>query len=562
MTPRFAPFSILGSPALNTAFDNLDGNAAKASVLPVNATVARTLDQHLGLFADVADFLSPAMITANDHTGAINAALATGKHVRLLPGPMRVTSQLNCTTHGQIIQGHGRTVSIITVDAAFVLTSRGVFVTAVQEPGPEFVGFAVEFTQVDTFVPTALIAYPPAFLIDNTARCRWRDIRITRGYDGIILLGNCGGASGFEIETSCLRYNISIDGSIDSIRFTNWHCWPFGLNANNAAIFYSAFCYGLRSGRCDDLHLTDCLWLCGRNTAVYIYNSGTGPLQGATFGTMMGCDWDTNGGLQMLDGNVSVLGGEMTLGDGFSQAVTLVGGNLRLVGCWFTQANNSPANIIILVQGGILSVSACEFTYAPDLECIHVVNGQVSIIGNNFIDGLSAGNRAQAVISVEGGAGTISGNVFHGFTSGTRTGISMVGDLAYTVTNNAMNAYNLAVTTTPLVGTFLNNIDASIDLGGYAVVGAIRTLVFEQYSVDANGNVVVPHGLSLLFQKVLSCVGFRRSSASPTGDGHSAEPMTLVQVNPSQAVFSSNGAIPGTPARVMIQYINQPQGGW
>lgn len=539
---------------VDQAFADLQTFAGAA--IATGGTVSRMHADRFGVVVEVADFLTDAMIAANDCTAAINAALATGRSVRLLPSLMRVTSALNCTAHGQRVLGHGRTVSIILVDGGFNLSARGVFVAACGEPGPEFVDFCVEFGQPDTANFAALIAYPPAFLIDNTARSRFRDIRITRGYDGIQFLGNCGGATVLGLETSCLRRNVAIDGSVDSMRLVHWHCFPTGLGANNQVIFNSGNCYGLYSGRCDDLHLTDCLFLCGNDTAVYFYNSGVGPLQGATFGTLLGCDFDTNGGLQVADGNISVLGGELTLGDGRSHGILMSGGNLRVIGSWLTQAVASPDAIMVRQLGGIFSMSACELTNAPDSECIQVFNGQASIIGNQFIDALPAGDRARAKIELVNGTGSVTDNVFHSFAGGTRPGISMVGDLAYAICDNVMNGYSLAVTTTPIIGTFLNNIDAANDLGGYAVVGAIRTLVVENYAVDVNGNLVIPHGLGDAYRKVLQAQAFFRGGAG----GVSAIPMPLVAVDGADAVF--NGGVSGAPARAVIQYINQPQTGW
>lgn len=535
---------------------DLDGDASSIMALAAGGIVARAMSDRFGVVVEVADFVTSAMVAANDYTAAINAALATGKPVHLLPGPMRVTGPLVCAAHGQRIEGHGRTVSVILVDGSFSSAARGVFVAAGGEPGPEFVDFCVEFGQPDTADFAALIAYPPAFLIDNTARCRFRDVRIMRGYDGIKFLGNCGGATVLGLETSCLRRNVAIDGSVDSMRLVNWHCFPTGLGANNQNVFNSSNCYGLHSGRCDDLHLTDCLFLCGNDTAAYFYNSGTGALQGTTFGTLIGCDFDTNGGLQVADGNISMLGGEMTLGDGRSHAVLMTGGNLRVIGSWLTQAVASPDAIMVRQLGGIFSMSACELTNAPDSECIQVFNGQASIIGNQFIDALNVGDRARAKIELVNGTGSVTDNVFHSFASGTRPGISMVGDLAYAVCNNVLNGYSLAVTTTPMIGTFLNNIDAANDLGGYAVVGAIRTLIIENYAVDVNGNLVVPHGLSEGFRKIVQAQAFFRGGAG----GVSAIPMPLVAVDGEDVVF--NGGVPGTPTRVMLQYINQPQASW
>ena len=533
---------------------DLDGDASPIMAMAAGGAVARSMASRFGVVVEVADYLTPAMVAANDCTAAINAALATGHPVRLLPGPMRVTGALNCSTNGQRIMGHGRTVSVIMVDAAFNVSAAGMVVALCGEPGPEFCDFSVQGAQPDTADYTALVKYPPAFLIKDTPRCRFTNIRILACYDGIDFAGNSGGVYVDGLETSCLSKNVHIDGSIDSMRFLNWHCFPTGLSTAQQIIFNSANCYGLHSGRCDDLHLTDCLWLCGRDTAVYFFNSGTGPLQGTTFGTIIGCDFDTNAGLQMLDGNVSVIGGEMTMGDGFSHALTLSGGYLRVIGSMIYAAYVTPTLSMMQVSGGVLILSGNTITTHPDIEVLHVTNGQINVTGNQFVPELQTGPLINPSISLLGGTGSIIGNTWHTFLDNSRrVAVSLTGDLDYAITANNFNGYDFAATVQPQMGAFDGNLNCAHDLSGRVLVGKTRTLVLETFTTDAAGNLAAPHGLDLASQKIIRAQAFCR-----TTDGTTAAPLTITGINSLTVNFSGGPA--NAACRATVDFINQSQG--
>ena len=493
------------------------------------------------------------MASANDHTPAIQAALATGKPVRLLPGRMRVTSPLICATQGQRIEGHGRAISIIMVDAAFQASAQGVFVINTGETAPEFHGFGVSFVQVDTSSLAALTPFPPAFQVINSARGRFIDIRILAGMIGINFVGNCGGSTVVRLESSCLRQNIAIDGSFDSMRIEGWHVFPTGLTASQQAIFYSVDCIGLNTGRCDDLKLLDSLFLCGR--AINSYPT-TLPVTGGTTGTVSGCAFDTYGNVTVSGGWLQFVGNYFTLVNGVA-AITQTGScELDISGNRFEIAGGTPSAGYVVQAGSngadpcILSMSGNLFdTGSADVSAVQIVGTAISvdITGNIFRRSLAGVFGAPALSVGPGGNGVISGNQFSSpGQGGSGPAMAFAGDASYLVEGNYCG--NRAILT-PFQTSVLDLCD-NFALGGADLVnnnlaGVSRTISLHVIA-NATGNSIITHGISDLHKRLLHLTVLARAA-----DG-SAVPLVAQQVTPIQIVIA--GAPANARLRVSFAY--------
>jgi hypothetical protein len=254
--------------------------------------------------------------TGSSDTSGINTAIATGKPVHLTGASCAVSSDLTFTKPGQLLYCDGRTVTTINASASAAGFTHGVLYFNTGEPGPTIYGCGIGFpSQVNTGTRTSLTNYPPAIYARSTPRFRILRSRITVAMVGVDMRGNSGGALIDDLEISCLSVCVWIDGSLDSVRISNMHNWPFGFTSAQLTLSQTpnANCtpettsgvdgpIGLYSGRMDDLHLENPLFLVGMSLCFKqgVGNiTGTPWLDGVTFGSITGAGFDSNQGIVM-----------------------------------------------------------------------------------------------------------------------------------------------------------------------------------------------------------------------------------------------------------------------
>jgi Pectate lyase superfamily protein len=319
-----------------------------------------------------------------DDTAAIQAAVATGKRV-YLPTPAVcycVKDAISCTTKGQIIQGDGKGVTIICVDSSFNLSALGVFVCpgGPWVPGPQFRDFQINFAQPDTTVYNNLVAYPPAFYAEGVARGSWHGIKINAGKTGIDLRLNAAGTTVADCELCCFDKHIVLDGEADSVMVSNVRFEPDLLTANQTTV-YNQSSIGINVGRCDDLHVSGCLFFCHLGIEFVVGADGNG-----CQGNVTNCDFDTYSGINIQGPtNLEVAGCMFTLGTPTSYAIEMNGYNLSVSACWFL--GDAPlTNAMVLVNGAIvIQFSSCRFDLSGDYSAVNVFgNTNISLVGCMF----------------------------------------------------------------------------------------------------------------------------------------------------------------------------------
>lgn len=494
-----------------------------------------------------------------DDTLAARAALATGYNVFFPTGKYCLSDMLTTTTPGQRVTGAGRGRTLFVIPTTFNLSATSIFyvndptVTTVTDvPGPEFSDFGFLFAQIDSYNPSVLIHFPPAFYINATPRTRFRRLRIAQGWVGINFVGQCGGAVIDDLETSCLAYNVMIDGCADTMRINNWHCFQFDLTANQVAYFYSSACYGLYCGRCDDLILSNCLWLCGQDTATYFYASSLGN----TFGSISNCDWDTNGGLniQAVSGLAltnSQLSFPPAAGSGH-HAIVLVAGSLSMTNCSI-YCNGTTADLNAILQtGGTIAMSDCELTTNVD-SCLYAITAGVTDFTDNTLSYGVAGSKSVALINILGGAGVISDNTFKTITTGTGTAITFSVDTYFVVNDNFMGNWFITASVALTQAAFDNNAFCGSDRLYTAICGAIRTKLLVGVC-GSTGGASVAHGLA---NGHLSILGVDAWAEAAGGTGSAAMvPVTINSIDGSYINIA--GAPASQPYRLTVRYIAQP----
>jgi Pectate lyase superfamily protein len=306
----------------------------------------------------------------SDDTAGISAAINTGDAVYFpsTSAGYKVKDALKIYKPGQLLFGDGRTATKLIVDSDFNLSAPGVIQFNTGEEGPILRDFGLDFQQPDTNIRNQLVAYPAAISAKNTPRFQIRNLGVYRALIGIDMTENSGGAEIDGLEASCFYYSVLIDGSLDTVRINNLHCWNFGLTSNQLQIFQNVGTQGIRSGRCDDLKLTNCLFICG--THLVLYQSS----QGTTFGGATNCSFDTFTGLLMEAGNFSVVGGYFSLGIPNIPSIYHTGGTLRVTSADFQQGNSSSFPVISMSpdnSNADLNIDNCTFnTGGGDVTCI------------------------------------------------------------------------------------------------------------------------------------------------------------------------------------------------
>ncbi len=262
-------------------------------------------------------------------TFAIQLAADSGLPVYFPKPPVRyvVDDEITISTPGQIFFGAGRTTSEILIPSTFNLAATGVFRATGGEPGPQFRDLGLICEQPDTAVRANLIAYPPVLYMRSAPRFAVERCRINTAMIGIDAAGgtNSGGALIRDLEISAFNAGIDIDGSLDSWIVDGLRVESFGCTPNTILIFTDSTTIGIRSGRCDDLKISNSLFACGPNQLKLITTAS-----GSTFGEISNTDFDNWGGLVMNSGKLSITGGFFSNGVAAAQAIIQTGGQLRL----------------------------------------------------------------------------------------------------------------------------------------------------------------------------------------------------------------------------------------
>jgi Pectate lyase superfamily protein len=399
-----------------------------------------------------------------DDAPPFRAAIATGKTVRAPAASYVINSAVTMTTPGQILMGDGRVRTVLLISTTF--SGTGVIMFQSGEEGPQVRDLGIEFTQPDTSTRSALATYPPAILATNQPRFSLERVRIARATTCVSMGGNSGGASIFECEFSAFSQHVFIDGSVDTIRITNTHFWPFDLTANQQTIYYDIGTVGIESGRCDDLILTGCLWLCGLQLSFITSAAGT------TFATITGCDFDSNYGILLTGGILSIAGCFFSTGlvAGTYQCIGVNVGKVQISGCNFEVGPNASQALVHVTSQDTanptyVEISACTFDSAG-LDIPHIL---VDSLGTGFVSTATVTGcqfrRApdltytNATVAVDPGARLTIADCRHS-DKGAGTGIfvQVIADDWHSITGNVGVNWPYSLPATHSILMFANNI--------------------------------------------------------------------------------------------------------
>ena len=354
-----------------------------------SGTVARPITDMLGDFLTVLDFgADPTGANAATTTAAFQNAINTGKHIYVPTGTYAISSALTISTPGQIISGDGKLVSVLIAQVGF--TGSGVLVySGAFDEGPQIRDIKITCIQPNTSSRASLNSYPPAIYFVNTPRFVIENCQITLFNTGINMTSNSGGAFINLLEMSCFDLGIEIDGSIDSVRINYLQYWPFDmLGTNLSTIFFDANNVGVLCGRCDDLVLTNSLFI---NGGWHLNFQQTA--SGGAFGKVTNTSFDTWGSVS-INGNFTLLfsGCYWTWGsilNGYQHSIQNINGTLSVVDSWFLEPSSAAfgGTADIYIGGTAKFIFDSNEFLRADLSnanrMIYVDNTAVANISNN-----------------------------------------------------------------------------------------------------------------------------------------------------------------------------------
>lgn len=408
-------------------------------------SVTQTVTSKLQQTINAADF-GALCNGVHDDTASIQAAANTGAQVILPAGTCIVTNGITIPSAGQIIKGQGHLSTIIQVPATFNLSALGVFIATAGQEGPIFRDFQIAFVQPDTNVRANLVAYPPAFYMRTSFRFRIEHVRIIEAMTGIDLAGgtNSGGATMDDVEISAFNIGINIDGAQDSIRISKLHFWPFNLTTNQTSIFYDGNVTGIQSGRADDLHISDGLFIAS-GAAIKLIQTASG----TTFGDITTTDFDTYGGLVVQAGQIAVSSSFFSVGS-VKQAILQTGGFVKCSSCEF-EAAGVPTTPLVQISGsasGYLEISNSMFRISGDESAVNVsaTSGANTLIlmGNQFLAPQATSPSNPIIACASGGRLTAIGNRASDKGSGTGNFISVIADENHNIIGNSAVGWGYA----------------------------------------------------------------------------------------------------------------------
>lgn len=466
-----------------------------------------------------------------DDADAFEAATAVAKSLYIPAGTYvlshGVPVPLNFT-----MRGAGRHCTKIYIPSTFRLTDPGVFYSPGGENGAQISDITIEFYQPDVTSHSGLIHYPAAFYMRNTPRFKINTVRIVKGWDGINMLGNSGGCVIDDLESSCFNYDIVADGSLDSVKFTKLHIWPYGLVNTGSDNLYNLWASsshtGLQLGRVDDLHLSDSLFFSLKKAVVFT----TGTDGNAAFGNIVNTDFDDRGGLIIDNGNISVSNCFFSVGKADSNSIVISGGTVNISNSSFSYSVVPNATSGILIQGSSspqVTITGCTFNcYHWDMIAVAIGNGtagpRLAMSGCNFFKEAALA-YSNPVIFFNNGQGTVTGCTINTNTSGAKPPfISVATDVGVSSSGNIARGYGyIAPTSATLTQTRLsqNSVIGVNSVGG---------------TPDSSGNLTFNHGLS---QRPFMAIG----TVSNSGTIASAQFISATSTSMTFNIRGANGPI-------------------
>jgi hypothetical protein len=378
-------------------------------------------------FGLVADY-DPTLQTGTSNHAALNAAFAVADHVVLPAGNILISDRVQMVSssadHPKKMIGAGRRHTRIYINDGFNLSADAVIkLTGGTGDRHTLSNFTVICQdQPDDPTLSNYIAYPPIIHAQNMPRFEVSNLKIQEAYIGIDMTGNSGGAYIDDLELSAFYRGILIDGSLDSVKITRLHWWPFGFPSVTNKKNVMAAARGIMSGRCDDFHLENSI-LFSTIEAAYFYTS----VNGSTFGSISSTDFDDRGGLVVQGGDLVVTGCIFTMGTAKDSQVILLNNaaaKLTLTASYIYIGGAHVSNSPFGVHAGTFVMTGCIVSDVQnDNYTFRLASGGGSAIitGNHFLMVASQSYLLSLIVHTGPGTLLFANNTLSAFSSGVRS---------------------------------------------------------------------------------------------------------------------------------------------
>lgn len=343
--------------------------------------------------------------STND-TAAIQAAItaAAGSHggVVLIPnGTYMIYDHLQIPTTTPSVEnsrvtimGMGMHNSRLRVDSTFNLARTGVFVGASCDGciGPAFQDFTLDFEQPDSASLAAYTQYPPAFMMNGLFETSLKNLQISRAWKLGSFKGTYSGSWTVRVgqilienvRASMFNIGFDIDGSLDTVRITGLHVWPYySMTANQVTAFYANTQPAIKAGRIDNLMISDSLFINKRAVSLIAGADG-----GSTFGQINNSAFDSFANISVTTGNLQIGNSYSTLASTCdAPSISYTGGKLMITNHWFyadqcnqkfvdVETTTSAASSFFSMVGGTMERSdASSATLTPNDVMIQYASG-------------------------------------------------------------------------------------------------------------------------------------------------------------------------------------------
>ena len=518
--------------------------------------------------------------TGNDApaiTAAANDTPATrGGIVYLPPGDYRCVTAIVTPTDRQVrIVGAGPEATRIHVPNGTTATP-GVIQLRGAEWRQSVENLQITFDQPDTSNRALLTHFVPAIYAQAVSRFRVQHVRIVRCWDGIDMRQNSN-AEINDLEISHFNNSIHIDGALDSSRIAHLHDWVFGCSANQIIAVGNPLNIGIKVGRCDGLHLSNSLFLCGQGVHTFpgVMVPGPGNVH------MTNCQFDTWSGLRSDDGYVQISDSLFsTRTAGGYQAITMTpGGNgnsVMISNCQILTDGGglTPVQVLGDTSGGFLHFNITDsvfYTAAANQSSI-IVDGSgggilhANIANNHFnrtgnvtytapTIGLGANVRATIANNIATDKGTGGGD-FIGVTNSFPVidgNITPGWGLSYVSPAQPLGGSNLGATITGSNRELITALGFMQASGLEALSSNNPPFAVRRYTGTLNGSgaAIFPHGLGAAFHQTgLTIQGWYKVGAG------TANPLTVVAADGTN--INVSGGLASAPYRVVVLYSSSP----
>jgi len=511
---QFGDTTLTGDMALRPALADPSTPGYGASLVAFKqagiGAFGRTVASKEAESVSVLDYIDPARhaaiaagTDANATQEGFNAALTEHNEVFIPPGTYYLTDQVTIPL-GKRLYGAGRRKTLIKVPATFNLSATGVFRFAAGDPGGELADFTIEFTQPDSAVIGDYTQYPPAVYAQGVPRFDIARLRIALAWNGIDMKGNSGGATIADLELSMFNIGIDIQGSLDTIKITNLHIWPFvggaGSFTNNQRTAWKSG-FGIKSEKCDGLKLSDSLIYEVRK-GLYLYK-GAGQAD-ITMASLTNIAFDGDGAMQVVDdARVSIAASYWTKGATDGVWLTMNGGQVRITGCRLAASNATiSGNGLIDISGGNLWLTGCGLERGARDHSFVYASGSatVNVAGSTLFSTAATTFTKPAVNYTGTSTGSFTGNFSPAKGGGTGAMVAIASDNGVTVGGNAADGWTVTGPATRAKTLVTGNVGAEHDFFAGCVDSAGASAGLPSGWVCARlgtGNYTITHNLGL-----------------------------------------------------------------